>query len=158
LLLVTDGRVLVTKKRAFGTWHVKDEVPAPDIVGVELEKRWLTLRVRVRARDAKDLTMKVRHNGRADEVVALLHHLLACGASPPPSSRSSAKGTYVTGGGSPMAGWCRASDPHRARQRPRARPELPRPGSSWGPVPARAGARPRRGVVPRLYPHWRSPL
>lgn len=31
LLLVTDGRVLVTTKRAFGTWHVKDEVPAPDL-------------------------------------------------------------------------------------------------------------------------------
>ena len=82
LLLVTDRRVL--QVICVWRWRALDEVPAAQITGAELEKNWITWTLRVHVRDGKSITMKVTTPGRerAEEVVALLRHLVAGGAPP----------------------------------------------------------------------------
>lgn len=81
LLIVTDRRVLIVMDRLCG-WTVLEEAPAAAIAGAELEERMLSARFRVRVREGRDLTMKVRHRERSQEVVDLLQHLVAGGAPP----------------------------------------------------------------------------
>ena len=81
LLIVTDRRVLIVMDRLCG-WTVLEEAPAAAIAGAELEERMLSARFRVRVREGRDLTMKVRHRERSQEVVDLLQHLGAGGTPP----------------------------------------------------------------------------
>ena len=82
LLIVTDQRVLQVIR--VWRWRVLDEAPAARITGAELEKGWITWKLRVRVREGKGVTMKVDAGGRerAEEVVGLLRHLAAGGAPP----------------------------------------------------------------------------
>ncbi|WP_122943806.1 PH domain-containing protein [Brachybacterium sp. EE-P12] len=81
LLIVTDRRVLIVMDRLRG-WTVLEEAPAAAVTGAALEERLLSARFRVRVRWGRDLTMKVRHRERSQEVVDLLQHLVAGGAPP----------------------------------------------------------------------------
>ena len=82
LLIVTDRRVLQAIR--VWRWRVLDEAPAAQIVGADLEKGWITWKLRVHVRDGKDITMKVSAPARerAEDVVGLLRHLAAGGAPP----------------------------------------------------------------------------
>jgi len=82
LLIVTDRRVLQVIR--VWRWKVLGEVPAAQVTGAELEQNWITWTLRVHVRDGKGINMKVSAptQERAEEVVALLRHLVAGGAPP----------------------------------------------------------------------------
>lgn len=81
LLLVTDQRVLYVMQRLRG-WKVLHEAPAASVTGADLDRGFLTGKLRVHVRDAKDIVLKVAEQDRAAEVAALLQHLAAGGAPP----------------------------------------------------------------------------
>ncbi|MGO1286446.1 MAG: PH domain-containing protein [Brachybacterium sp.] len=82
LLIVTDRRVLVTKDLPWRRWKILREASAADVSGAELEERLLSGRLRVHLREGKDITLKVSHRERSEQVAALLRHLAAGGAPP----------------------------------------------------------------------------
>ncbi|MGC5617162.1 hypothetical protein [Georgenia sp. Z1491] len=82
LLVVTDRRIVHTVDRMVAWWHVREEVPAAQVAGAELEPKLLSWRLHVHRHGGDPLTVKVADRKWSEHVVALVNHLAAGGAPP----------------------------------------------------------------------------
>lgn len=82
LLIITDRRILYTVDNMFTRWQVRDEVPAAQVAGAELERKLLSGRIHVRQREGRALTVKVADPAWSRHIVSLIDHLAAGGAPP----------------------------------------------------------------------------
>lgn len=82
LLILTDRRIVSTKYSMFTRWTVRDEVPAFEVAGAELERRLLSGRLHVHRRHGDALTVKVSDPAWSEHIVELVDHL-AAGGDPP---------------------------------------------------------------------------
>lgn len=82
LLILTDRRIVHTKYGMLTRWRVRDEVPAAEVAGAELERRLLSGRLHVHRRSGGALTVKVSDPAWSEHVVELVDRLAAGGALP----------------------------------------------------------------------------
>lgn len=82
LLIITDRRILYTVDNMLTRWQVRDEVPAAQVAGAELERKLLSGRIHVHRRAGGALTVKVADPAWSRHIVALIDQLAAGGAPP----------------------------------------------------------------------------
>lgn len=76
VLIATDRRVLLARKRAFGRWHVVKESPGSQVVGAQWRSTLLAGRLSVELRDGRTIDLRTRDEGRAQRMVASIRGML----------------------------------------------------------------------------------
>ncbi|WP_193636315.1 PH domain-containing protein [Brachybacterium subflavum] len=76
ILLATDRRVVLTRRRAFGSWKILKEAPAAQVVGVDYKPTLLSGKLRVHLRDGAQIVLKTATKDHAERFVSTMHGLL----------------------------------------------------------------------------------
>jgi hypothetical protein len=76
ILLATDRRVVLTRRRAFGSWKILKQAPAAEMVGVDYTPTLLSGKLRVHLRDGSAITLTTATKDHAERFVATVRGLL----------------------------------------------------------------------------------
>jgi hypothetical protein len=76
ILLATDRRVVLTRRRAFGSWKVLKQAPAAEVVDVDYKPTLLSGKLRVHLHDGSQIVLKTATKEHAQRFVSTMHGLL----------------------------------------------------------------------------------
>nr|WP_246483105.1 PH domain-containing protein [Brachybacterium halotolerans] len=76
ILLATDRRVVLTRRRAFGSWKILKQAPAAEVVDVDFKPTLLSGKLRVHLRDGAQIVLTTRTKDQAQRFVSTMHGLL----------------------------------------------------------------------------------
>ncbi|WP_165831793.1 PH domain-containing protein [Brachybacterium endophyticum] len=76
LLLATDRRVVLTRRRAFGSWKILEGAPAAEVVNVDYTPTLLSGKLRVHLRGGSQIVLKTRTKDHAERFLRTMRELL----------------------------------------------------------------------------------
>ncbi|UQN28584.1 PH domain-containing protein [Brachybacterium kimchii] len=76
ILLATDRRVVLTRRRAFGSWKILKQAPAAEVVDVDFKPTLLSGKLRVHLRDGTQIVLSTGTKDHAQRFVSTMHGLL----------------------------------------------------------------------------------